>query len=119
MNQIVASKMLERDGHQVTLAADGEKAIEEFDRGSFDVVLMDVHMPVLDGIRATERIRQRDGAGRDVPILALSAGVLEQERARCTEAGMNGFLAKPLRPEELRKALHAIKVPPPPASNRS
>lgn len=119
VNQIVASKMLERDGHQVTLAADGEKAIEEFDRGSFDVVLMDVHMPVLDGIRATERIRQRDGAGRDVPILALSAGVLEQERARCTEAGMNGFLAKPLRPEELRKALHAIKVPPPPASNRS
>ncbi len=106
VNQVVVTKLLERQGHTVILAEDGALAVEAMLRQSFDLILMDIHMPVLDGIRATEKIREIEiESGKRIPIVALSAGVLAEERKRCFEAGMNAFLGKPVRETELREML--------------
>ena len=104
VNQLVVTKLLERQGHSVTLAEDGALAVEAMQRQSFDLILMDIHMPVLDGIRATEKIRELQ-SGKRIPIVALSAGVLAEERKRCFDAGMNAFIGKPVRDAELREML--------------
>ena len=88
----------------MTLAEDGALAVEAMQRQSFDLILMDIHMPVLDGIRATEMIRELE-KGKSIPIVALSAGVLAEERKRCFDAGMNAFIGKPVRDSELRETL--------------
>jgi signal transduction histidine kinase len=104
VNQLVVTKLLERQGHSVTLVEDGALAVEAMQRQSFDLILMDIHMPVLDGIRATEKIRELE-SGKRIPIVALSAGVLAEERKRCFDAGMNAFIGKPVRDAELREML--------------
>jgi CheY-like chemotaxis protein len=106
VNQVVVTKLLERHGHSVTLAVDGALAVEAMFKQHFDLILMDIHMPVLDGIRATEKIREMElESGRRIPIIALSAGVLAEERKRCFDAGMNAFLGKPVREAELIEML--------------
>ena len=106
VNQVVVTKLLERQGHCVTLAVDGALAVEAMRRQNFDLILMDIHMPVLDGIRATEKIREIElESGKRIPIVALSAGVLAEERKRCFDAGMNAFLGKPVRETELLEML--------------
>ena len=90
--------MLEPLGHQVTTVESGEAALEVLDRGGFDLVLLDLRMPGLSGLDAAMRIRQREreSAKAAVPIIALSASVLEEDRSQATDAGMDGFVAKPI-----------------------
>jgi len=120
VNQVVAIKLLERDGHSVSLVADGALAVEAILSSQFDLILMDVHMPVLDGIAAALRIRGIEaGSSRRTPIVALSAGVLNEERRRCLQAGMDVFLGKPLRLDALRNPLGAAMALRSPASNQN
>ncbi len=100
VNQIVASSMLRKRGHHVTIVENGQLAVNALDAGAeFDVVLMDVHMPELDGVQATRLIRQRHPSGP--PIIALTANVSTEEQERCLAAGMSGYLTKPFKPHEL------------------
>jgi PAS domain S-box-containing protein len=89
---------LQRLGHQVTCVADGQAAVEAFTHGTFDLILMDVQMPLVDGLEASRRIRALEAAGQRVPlpIIALTASVLDQDRQAALDAGMNGFASKPL-----------------------
>jgi CheY-like chemotaxis protein/HPt (histidine-containing phosphotransfer) domain-containing protein len=111
LNQQVAVGLLSRQGHEVEIAADGREAVEAVRRGHFDVVLMDVHMPVLDGLAATREIRRLEGERGRIPIIALSASVLSGETEQCLAAGMDAHLAKPIDPIALAHAL-ARHAPP-------
>ena len=105
VNQKITIKMLDRLGIQVSVADNGEEAIGAVMEGNFDLVLMDVNMPVMDGIEATERIRDLSSSKSSIPIIALTANAMLQDKKRCLEAGMNGFIAKPLRMDELASTL--------------
>ncbi|MBJ7416246.1 MAG: response regulator [Niveispirillum sp.] len=107
-NQMLVRTILEKAGHRVNVVENGAEAVEDVTRGNgtYDLVLMDVQMPILDGMEATRRIRQ---AGYDsLPILALTANVLKEEREACLEAGMNGHIAKPVSPQALNQAIADI-----------
>lgn len=101
---------LGQQGHEVVLAHDGEEALAAFLGGRFDLLLMDVQMPRLDGLEATRRIRQheRDNALAPTPIIALTASVLEQDRRAAREVGMNGFASKPLEMDRLLVEMAAV-----------
>ncbi|MDF0732601.1 response regulator [Pseudomonas entomophila] len=100
VNQLVAKGMLGKLGCQVQVAAHGAEALEMLEREGFDLVLMDCNMPVMDGYEASRRIRQ-SGRWPDLPIVALTANAMPEERERCRAAGMDDYLAKPFRREEL------------------
>lgn len=100
VNQLVAKGMLSKQGLQVTLANNGEQALERLHEEAVDLVLMDCNMPVMDGYEASRRIRANQ-AWQHLPIIALTANALSEERERCLAAGMNDYLAKPFRREEL------------------
>jgi CheY-like chemotaxis protein/HPt (histidine-containing phosphotransfer) domain-containing protein len=106
VNQAVAAGLLRKHGHAVTTAADGREALAAWERGAFDVILMDVQMPDLDGLEATALLRQREAThGGRVPVVALTAYALMGDRERCVAAGMDDYLAKPVREEELLAVL--------------
>ncbi len=105
MNQVLVADMLRAHGHEVVTAANGQEAVERAAREAFDVVLMDVQMPVMDGIEATVRIRQLPPPACDVPVLALSANVLAEDMVRYKAAGMNGALTKPIDWPKMFEAL--------------
>ncbi len=113
VNQELALRLLQRGGHQLSVANHGAEALEMFESGAFDLILMDMQMPVLGGIEATEAIRSREMRRswvvshdfRPVYIIAMTANVTASDRDRCLAAGMNDFVAKPLRPDELQAAL--------------
>src|SRR5574343_335282 len=118
VNQELATRLLERHGHQVALANNGAEAIDLFDSGvHFDVILMDMQMPVMGGLEATEAIRAREMRRswvvshefRPVYIVAMTANVMASDRDRCLEAGMNDYVGKPLRPDELFAALERAR----------
>jgi signal transduction histidine kinase/ActR/RegA family two-component response regulator len=100
VNQLVAKGMLGKLGCEVIVAAHGGEALEQLEQAAFDLVLMDCNMPVMDGYEASRRIRQ-SGRWPDLPIVALTANAMPEERERCRAAGMNDYLAKPFRREEL------------------
>jgi signal transduction histidine kinase/ActR/RegA family two-component response regulator len=102
MNRVVIEQMLTREGAQVTLAADGQQALQllEAEPDAFDAVLMDVQMPVMDGLAATRAIRNDLGL-KDLPVIALTAGVLPEQRQQTREAGCTDFLRKPVDRDEL------------------
>jgi signal transduction histidine kinase/CheY-like chemotaxis protein len=104
VNRTIARKLLERDGHTVVEAMDGEQALSLL--SGTDVVLMDLHMPNMDGMEATRRIRL-DPAVAHLPVIGLSASTQAEDRAAGLGAGMNEYLAKPLRPDDLRRAIWA------------
>ena len=104
VNQLVAKGMLSKLGCEVIVAAHGVEALEQLERGPVDLVLMDCNMPVMDGYEASRRIRQ-SGRWPGLPIIALTANALPDERERCRTAGMNDYLAKPFRREELEALL--------------
>ena len=104
INQEVAATMLRKRGHHVDVVSDGREAVAAVSRHLYDVVLMDVQMPVLDGFAATEEIRALPG-GDQLPIIALTAHALSGERERCLAHGMSGYLAKPFHPEALFAAV--------------
>jgi signal transduction histidine kinase/CheY-like chemotaxis protein len=111
VNQKLAVRLLEKQGHSVTLAGDGRRAVEAFASGSFDIILMDVHMPELDGLEATKQIRQLEAGGARIPIIALTAMAMAGDRETCLAAGMDGFVSKPIRLNELRSVMNAVRHP--------
>ena len=112
VNQQVAVGMLERAGHEATVAANGREVLALLERETFDVVLMDVQMPELDGLEATAAIRERERAtGGHLPIVALTAHAMKGDAERCLAAGMDAYLAKPLQPRELVAAIDGVLGP--------
>jgi hypothetical protein len=107
VNQRIIVKMLEALGHEARLVENGVEAVRAVEEGGHDVVLMDFRMPVMDGLEAARRIR-RTAKGAGLPIIGLSANVFESDRAACHEAGMDGFLGKPLHLEDLRRCLAGL-----------
>ena len=106
VNQKVASRLLEKQGCRVAVASNGREAIKLHRTGSFDLILMDVQMPEMNGLEATEIIRAaEDGTSARVPIVALTANAMAGDRERCLEAGMDGYLPKPLDRTELARIL--------------
>ncbi len=99
-NQQIASELLTDAGFQVDIAEDGQKSIEMLDKHTYDIVLMDMQMPVMDGITATREIRQ-DERFQNLPILAMTANVMEADIEKCREAGMQDHIGKPIDPDEL------------------
>ena len=106
VNQTVVRTMLAKQGYAVTVVGDGAQAIDAYAAGSFDLILMDIQMPNLDGLAATERIRSMEASsGRHVPIIALTANAFEEDRRRCLAAGMDDFIAKPFRLDVLMQTI--------------
>ena len=113
VNQRVAVGLLEKRGHDITVAHNGLEALAELERGAFDVVLMDVQMPEMGGLEATAAIRERERAdGGHLRIVAMTAHAMKGDRERCLAAGMDGYLSKPIEPSLLYASLehqvHAI-----------
>jgi CheY-like chemotaxis protein len=109
VNRKLAVGLLERRGHVVSVAEDGQLALACLDHETFDVILMDVQMPVMDGLEATREIRQRERlTGAHTPIIAMTAHALKGDRERCLEAGMDGYLAKPVRAKDLYETIEAV-----------
>ncbi|KIM00373.1 PAS/PAC sensor hybrid histidine kinase [Paramagnetospirillum magnetotacticum MS-1] len=106
VNQKLTTVLLNRWGQQVTLARNGAEAIAALARQHFDLVLMDVHMPGIDGLEATRRIRAMSGPVSRIPIIAMTADALDGDAALCLEAGMDDYVAKPVDPALLLAALH-------------
>ncbi|MEQ9401496.1 MAG: response regulator [Longimicrobiales bacterium] len=110
VNRTLVEEILKRKGHVVESVASGEAAVAAMDAGTFDVVLMDVEMPGIDGLEATRRIRAGEaerGGGR-TPVVAFTAHAMSGDRERCIEAGMDGYLTKPLRPLDLLEVLDEL-----------
>jgi CheY-like chemotaxis protein len=105
VNQKVALKILERMGYRADLAADGLEALQAVERQPYDVVLMDVQMPQMDGMEASQQIRTRLPRSRQPWIVALTANATQQDREECLAAGMDDFLAKPMATHALIEAL--------------
>jgi two-component system sensor histidine kinase/response regulator len=105
VNQQVARRFLERLGLEVHIAENGQRAVDVCAQTAFRLILMDVQMPVMDGLSAAREIRRREGANQAVPIIALTASAMTDELERCTAAGMNSLLAKPLELGRLREIL--------------
>jgi CheY-like chemotaxis protein len=106
VNQRVAARLLEKLGHAAVIAANGREALERLAGERFDLVLLDVQMPEMDGLEVATVVRQREqGTGRHLPVIALTAHAMRGDRERCLEAGMDGYLAKPIDLEELRQAI--------------
>jgi CheY-like chemotaxis protein len=106
VNQQVALQMLSRLGCRATAVEDGAQAVAAVDRDEYDLVLMDVQMPTMDGFEASTLIRKREeGTGRHLPILAMTAHAREGDRQRCLAAGMDGYVSKPVKMDELARAL--------------
>jgi signal transduction histidine kinase/CheY-like chemotaxis protein len=112
INQRVIAKFLARDRHDVVIVSDGLQALAEFQRQSFDVILMDVQMPEMDGLAATAAMRALERhVGVHTPIIALTAHSVEGDRERCLAAGMDGYVSKPIRYADLQRALNTAARP--------
>lgn len=112
VNQRVARLLVQSWGHRVTVAGDGQRALDALAESSFDVVLMDVQMPILDGLQATRRLREREREeGGHVPVIAMTANAMRGDRESCLEAGMDDYLAKPIDAPALFDRLEAVGDP--------
>ncbi|MFB3827157.1 MAG: ATP-binding protein [Bryobacteraceae bacterium] len=112
INQRLARAILEKHGHSVVVAPDGVEAVRAMENGAFDVVLMDVQMPGMDGLEATRILRAREAhTGGHVPILAMTAHAMRSDEARCRAAGMDGYIAKPVRAAELVERIETLTAP--------
>ena len=104
INQKFAERFLSKRGHQVTVVANGQEAVNAFKKSRFDLVLMDLQMPVLDGFAATKFIRGLPN-GKTTPIIAMTAHTMKGDREKCFENGLDGYISKPMRPHELQAEL--------------
>ena len=113
VNRVVASKHLENLGLEVDQAVGGKDCVAKFKEQKYDLIIMDLQMPELDGFEATEQIRQleQESGQKQVPILALSASILGTIWEKCESVGMNGYLGKPFRSEELKQKLQELMSP--------
>jgi len=117
VNQRLAVRLLEKGGHTPVVAVNGKEAVAALERQPFDLVLMDVEMPEMNGFEATAVIRAKEkGTGRHVPIIAMTAHALKGDRERCLAAGMDGYVPKPIQAQELRRVMDELVCPPAPAS---
>ena len=113
VNQKMAVRMLEALGHTATVVGDGREAVAAWEVGTFDLVLMDVQMPEMDGLEAVAAIRERERRrGGHVPVIALTAHAMKGDRQRCLAAGMDGYLSKPLKCQDLCDALATLVAGP-------
>jgi signal transduction histidine kinase/DNA-binding response OmpR family regulator len=109
VNQQLAVQLLQKRGLKPVVVGDGRKAVEAIEAQSFDLVLMDVHMPEMDGFEATAAIREKETkTGTHVPIIAMTAHAMKGDRERCLAAGMDFYVAKPIRPEQLFQAIETL-----------
>jgi CheY-like chemotaxis protein len=112
INQRLTRRLLEKRGHIVVAAADGVEALEALDREVFDLVLMDVQMPRMDGFQVTAIVREREKlTGVHLPIFAMTAHVLKGDEERCLRAGMDGYIPKPVSPKELITVVESVSIP--------
>jgi len=103
--------MLTKRGHKVTVAENGKKVLEIINRQVFDVILMDIQMPQMDGYEATGKIRQQEkNTGRHIPIIAMTAHALKGDREKCIEAGMDDYISKPVKMQELVRIVEKSPV---------
>ena len=109
VNQTITVRILSKLGHAVTVASDGVEALAAWEDGYFDLILMDIQMPQMDGFECTANIRLREQQnGGHTPIIALTAHALKGYDERCLDAGMDGYLSKPLRSEDLLAAIARV-----------
>jgi PAS domain S-box-containing protein len=112
VNQRLAVSVLEKQGHAVAVAGNGRQALAALEGEAFDVVLMDIQMPEMDGLEATRQIRQTEQeTGRHTPVIAMTACAMKGDRQRCLASGMDGYVSKPVRSGELLEALEAAVGP--------
>ena len=112
INQQVAFEFLQMRGHQVRITGNGAEALAAFVKERFDVILMDVHMPKMDGFQATAAIREKEKTtGSRVPIIAMTGYAMKGDRQRCIDAGMDGYICKPIRSQELYEAIESATAP--------
>ena len=111
VNQLLVVRLLQARGHNVLVVNDGRAALEAIDQQTFDLILMDIQMPEMDGLEATRILRQREQAGSAVaPIIAMTAHAMKGDRDKCIEAGMSGYISKPIQPEELFEIMEDVMV---------
>ncbi|MFZ1992344.1 MAG: response regulator [Alphaproteobacteria bacterium] len=108
VNALLATALLTRNGHRVDPVSNGEEAIDAIERADYDIILMDVHMPGMDGLEATRRIRALAGPRAKTPIVAVTANAMDDDRRRCLDAGMDDFITKPIAPEALFDLLSRV-----------
>jgi two-component system sensor histidine kinase/response regulator len=116
-NQKLAVALLKKQGNDITVAGDGRQAVEHFERENFDLVLMDMQMPELDGLEATAAIRKLEQrTGTHVPIIAVTANAMIGDREQCLKAGMDDYLSKPLRADDLFAMIRRLTSQPRPSA---
>jgi CheY-like chemotaxis protein len=108
VNRLLLAKQVKKLGHLATCAVNGKEGLELLLEKPFDCVLMDVQMPVMDGLTATRRIRTSPDLPRSIPIIAVTAHALDEDRARCLQAGMDDFMTKPVEFSSLRVKLERV-----------
>lgn len=109
VNQKLATRMLERMGHTVIVASNGKKVLECLEHEKFDLILMDVQMPEMDGLQATRAVRELEKAtGEHIPIVAMTAYAMKGDKEKCLEAGMDGYVAKPINAQELFETIENL-----------
>ena len=113
VNQVLASRLLEKRGHSVVVASNGREALEELEKQKFDLVVMDVSMPEMDGFEAAAAIRGKERVtGTHIPIVAMTAHAMKGDRERCLAAGMDAYISKPIQPNELYQAIKTVLLVP-------
>ena len=106
VNQKLAARILKKMGHEVVIVENGELAVAQLQKGRFDLVLMDIHMPQMDGYAATEAIRRWESSrGGHIPIIAVTANKMAADRDKCLTKGMDGYVAKPISAEAVSRAI--------------
>jgi len=106
---MLAARLLEKHGHRVALARNGREALEQIAAQAFDVVLMDVQMPELDGLEATAAIREQEKTtGGHLPVVAMTAHAMQSDRQRCLAAGMDGYVSKPININQLVSVVESV-----------
>jgi CheY-like chemotaxis protein len=112
INQKLAVHLLEKHGHSVAVASDGIEALAAVQAGEFDLILMDVQMPNMSGLEAAAAIRTLErGTGKHIPIVAMTAHAMKGDQERCLEAGMDGYISKPIQPERMMEVIEQATGP--------
>ena len=109
VNRKLAARLLEKQGHRVTVASNGKEALGQLEQEHFDLVLMDVQMPEMNGFDTTAAIRNREKhSGQHIPIIAMTAHAMKGDREHCLEVGMDGYVSKPIQSKELSEEISRI-----------
>jgi two-component system sensor histidine kinase/response regulator len=120
VNQMLLTRMLEKRGHVVKVAANGRLALVSVEEDSYDLLLMDVQMPEMDGMQATRALRERESkTGTHLTVVGVTAHAMAGDRERCLQAGMDAYLSKPIRPAELDELLDRLMAARRPAGRSS